>query len=245
MKNEQDAFGHALRDQLAGHDAYELVERDDGYIAVSARAGRYFDPPEQWPEFARSVLERMNGRVLDVGCGAGRVALALQDRGHDVVGIDISPLAIEVCRLRGVKDARVMPVHHAGRKLGEFDTIAMMGNNFGLFGNARRMRSLLDRFDKLTSAGGRIVAEILDPYRTTDPQHLEYHERNRRKGRLAGQLRIRVRYKRYRTRWFDYLFVSRSELESLLAGTNWHISEILESGGPVYVAILEKSPVTI
>jgi hypothetical protein len=88
------------------------------------------------------------------------------------------------------------------------------------------------------------VAEILDPYRTTEPQHLEYHERNRRKGRMPGQLRLRVRYKRYRTRWFDYLFVSRSELESLLAGTNWHITEILESGGPVYVAILEKSPVT-
>jgi SAM-dependent methyltransferase len=31
------------------------------------------------------------GRVLELGCGTGRIALAMADRGHEVVGVDISP----------------------------------------------------------------------------------------------------------------------------------------------------------
>ena len=39
-----------------------------------------------------------SGRVLDVGCGPGRVAGLLHDRGLDVIGIDLSPRMIEIAR---------------------------------------------------------------------------------------------------------------------------------------------------
>jgi SAM-dependent methyltransferase len=39
-----------------------------------------------------------SGRVLDVGCGPGRVAGLLHDRGLDVIGIDLSPGMIEIAR---------------------------------------------------------------------------------------------------------------------------------------------------
>jgi SAM-dependent methyltransferase len=38
------------------------------------------------------------GPVVDVGCGPGRVAAFLAARGHDVVGVDLSPAMIEVAR---------------------------------------------------------------------------------------------------------------------------------------------------
>jgi len=41
---------------------------------------------------------------MDVGCGAGRVALELQSRGLDVVGLDESPLASQAAKLRGVHE---------------------------------------------------------------------------------------------------------------------------------------------
>ena len=49
----------------------------------------------------------VRGRVLDLGCGAGRVGLHLQSRGHDVVGIDVSPLAVEIAGQRGLADVRL------------------------------------------------------------------------------------------------------------------------------------------
>lgn len=38
---------------------------------------------------------RVQGPVLDVGCGTGELALFLARRGHDVLGIDLSPRAVD------------------------------------------------------------------------------------------------------------------------------------------------------
>src|SRR5919106_2020681 len=90
-----DAFGSMLLDHLEGkEDVHEIVERDDGF--VSAARLNYFAPVRRWPPVERRALRFVRGRVLDVGCGAGRVAVELQDRGHDVVAIDVSPGALEV-----------------------------------------------------------------------------------------------------------------------------------------------------
>jgi len=180
------------------------------------------------------------GRALDVGCGAGRVALHLQARGHSVVAIDSSPLAVKTCRLRGVRDARVLPITRVGPRLGEFDTIVMFGNNFGLFGNPRRARWLLRRLHNLTSPTARILAESRNPHRASSADHRRYHEWNRRRGRLPGQLRIRVRCGQTRTPWFEYLLVSPGEMRAIVAGTGWRVAKLLQSNSPVYLGVLEK-----
>ena len=123
--------------------------------------------------------------------------------------------------------------------LGVFDTIVMLGNNFGLFGSKAKARGLLRRFHKLTSDRGRIVAETRDVYGTDDPAHLAYHERNRRRGRMAGQVRLRTRHRLQATPWFDYLMVSPSELVELLEGTGWHLARTLEADD-LYIAVIEK-----
>lgn len=38
-------------------------------------------------------------RIFDVGCGLGDIALKLADCGHDVVGVDIDPKAIEIAKI--------------------------------------------------------------------------------------------------------------------------------------------------
>ena len=57
------------------------------------------------PAFVR-IAESVQSPVIDVGCGTGENALHLAALGHDVLGIDIAPRAIEMARekseLRGV-----------------------------------------------------------------------------------------------------------------------------------------------
>lgn len=238
----QDAFGQELYAYFTGEsDAPEIVERDDGWIDISSGPHAYFSDYKDWSPMEKRASRHVRGRVLDIGAGAGRWSLHLQERGCEVVAIDNSPLAAEVCKRRGVNNALVCPISQVSGKLGRFDSILMMGNNFGLFGSFDGAKRLLERFHRLTSPRGRIVAQTLDPYRTENPDHLSYHERNRRRGRMGGQIRIRIRFRKTASPWFDYLFVSKEELAAILEGTDWRVRRFFDSAGPGYVMVLEKA----
>lgn len=242
LRDDQDAVGRLLLDAFEGRRGVEIVERDDGCFMGSAVApANYFAPFRSWPAHQRQAMRLVRGRTLDIGCGAGRVALHLQQRGQEVVAIDLSPLAVAVSRSRGVHDARVLSVTDVDEEVGPIDTIVMMGNNFGLFGSPRRAERLLRRFHSIGSDRRRIVAETLDPSTTDDPDHLAYHDRNRQRGRPAGQARLRIRHRHYATPWFDYLFVSPAELESVIAGTGWSLTRTIPSADRLYIAVLEPA----
>ena len=242
LTDNQDAYGHLLLDYHNGRKNVEVVEREDGFIDVSQLGPfNYFAEYKDWAEHQRLAIESATGRVLDIGCGAGRHCLYLQEQGHDVLGTDISPLAIQTCQRRGVKNVLVTPITRLSSKIGIFDTILMMGHNFGLVGSYKRAKWLLRRFDAMTTDTAKIIAETLDPYQTKEPCHLAYHQLNRDRGRMAGQLRLRIRYRQYTTPWFDYLFISKSEMEKILDGTAWQVEHCIDATSmPTYVAILTK-----
>lgn len=241
LSDAQDAYGHGVFDHYYGDTYNEIVERDDGNIDVSAGGALYFAAYEDWSELDKEAISLAAGRVLDLGCGAGRACLHLQSLGQPVTGIDISPLAVKVCRLRGVQDARLMSVTQTTHQMGTYDTVLMLGNNWGLMGGFERGQWLLRRFRRLTSDAGRIVAITTDPYDTDNPNHLSYHALNRGRGRMGGQLRLRVRYKKYATPWFDYWLASRAEVEQVCAGTGWRIAQCIDSDTSAYGVVLEKA----
>jgi SAM-dependent methyltransferase len=240
LRSDQDAYGQMLRAALDGEELHEIVERDDGFISASVFGPQaYLAPFRRWPAHLRQGMRFVRGRVLDVGAGGGRVALHLQERGHEVVAVDISPGAVEVCRRRGVRDARVVPIEDVDESLGSFDTIVMYGNNFGLFATRAKAKRLLRRFARLTSERGRIVAETRDVRRGTFPAHVRYRKRNVARGRMPGQIRIRVRYQDTATSWFDYLMVGPDELRDLLEGTGWALERTIDSDD-TYIAVIGK-----
>jgi SAM-dependent methyltransferase len=241
LKDHQDAFGHEMYDHHAGKGGFEIVERDDGFFSISAGPRLYFLEYTDWPPSEREAMQHVQGRVLDIGCGAGRHSLYLQAQGFDVVGTDASPLAVEVCRLRGLRQVQVAPITQLSRRLGVFDTIVMMGNNFALTGTPQRARWLLRRFHGMTSETGRILAQTRDPYGTDVPEHLAYHAHNREQGRMSGQARLRVRYKRYVTPCIDFLMLSAAEMRGIVGGTGWEVRQVIEDQAGVYVAVLEKA----
>jgi hypothetical protein len=57
---------------------------------------------------------------------------------------------------------------------------------------------------------------------------------------MPGQLRLRIRYRQYRTPWFDYLLVSKKEMRRIVSGTGWHIDRFIDSGDTIYVGVLKK-----
>jgi len=242
VTDDRDAFGHLLWDCLAGQDVIEVIERDDGFIGAAGSARRYFTPFRDWAPHERRAIAWARGRVLDIGCGAGRHALHLQEQGFAVTGIDLSPLAISVCRRRGLRDAQVVDITQVNPNSGPWDTLLLLGANLGLAGSVATGRALLARLAEVSSADARMIAESRDPSVIAEPLHVAYREANARRGRLPGQLTLRIRYHKRVTPWFEYLFLAKGELDGLLAGTQWratqHLDDEAEPGA--YIALIEK-----
>ncbi len=241
MDPKRDAYGQEVWAFCQGKKSYEIVERDDGFVDFSEGASAYFAEFKDWPKIQKQAIKYARGNILDVGSGAGRVSLYLQKKGFDVVAIDNSPLAIKVCKKRGVKHAKVLPIEKIGTfRPNTFDTVLMYGNNFGLFASLEKAKSLLKKFHKITSPNALIITENIDPYKTDDPVHLQYHKFNKKRGRMPGQLRIRIRFRNYVGNWFDYLLVSKKEMREILKDTGWKVKKFIEAGDHKYAAIIEK-----
>jgi 2-polyprenyl-3-methyl-5-hydroxy-6-metoxy-1,4-benzoquinol methylase len=238
---KKDAFGLALWDYLKDKDAFEIIERSDGYIG-GIIASEYFTKYKEWPSYVKKALKFVKGRVLDVGCGAGRHALHLQRKGFNVTGIDSSPLAIKVCKKQGLKKAKIMRISSIHNfKPNSFDTIIMLGHNFGLFGTPKKAKTLLKKMHKITTPNALIIADTRNPVKSKNPEHKKYQRMNKRKGRLPGQVRMRVLYKNYRSDWFNYLFVSKKEMRNILKGTGWKVNKFIDSKvNDSYTALIEK-----
>jgi hypothetical protein len=154
--------------------------------------------------------------------------------------VDVSARALKGARLRGLRRTRRMSITEITPALGRFDTVLMLGNNFGLMGNFARARRLLRRFAGMTSARARMIVQSNDVYRTKNPRHLAYQRWNRRRGRMPGQIRFRVRYENLTSGDMDYLMVCVEEMRKIVAGTGWRVARVLAGKGGVYVAVLEK-----
>jgi len=239
-----DAFGAALLDALSGEQGTHVVERDDGFVDAMDAIIYLLEPDawsDAWPDHDVAALDLADGRVLDVGAGAGRFSLALQDLGHEPVAIDVSPGAVEVCRRRGVHHTFLGSVEEfTDTEPPLFDAALLMGNNLSLLGSTEQAGTMLDALRRLLGSGGSVIGACLDPSGTEDPAHLAYHRWNHERGRLRGQLRLRVRYRDLAGAWFDWLLMSPDELAAIATRSRWRLEDVTEPD-PSYLAVLRPA----
>ncbi|HUS42953.1 MAG TPA: methyltransferase domain-containing protein [Ilumatobacteraceae bacterium] len=108
------------------------------------------------------ALVRRGARVLDAGCGPGRVGGHLSELGHDVVGVDLDPVLITAAEHDHpgptwlVADLSVLDLDALGVQPG-FDVVVCAGNVMGFLDPATRQR-VLERLAATLAGDGRIVA---------------------------------------------------------------------------------------
>ncbi|MCJ1678323.1 methyltransferase domain-containing protein [Streptomyces sp. APSN-46.1] len=103
----------------------------------------------------RAVLRRCRGRVLDIGCGAGRMVEALSRRGYSALGIDVCPSAVRTTVGRGGVALR-RSVFDPLPDEGGWGTALLIDGNIGIGGDPRR---LLRRIRDLVQGRGLLLVE--------------------------------------------------------------------------------------
>ncbi len=113
---------------------------------------------------ARTVdaMASRNSRILDAGCGPGRLGTYLHERGHQVVGIDVDPALIEAAAADHpgptwvVGDLAEMDLPARGIPA-DFDVIVSAGNVMGFLAPSTRVDVLTNIARHLAPTGRAII----------------------------------------------------------------------------------------
>jgi SAM-dependent methyltransferase len=103
-----------------------------------------------------ALLSAVDGPVLDIGCGPGRMVRGALDLGLEVLGIDVSPAAIEVARASGLPVLEGSIFDPMPRD-GQWQTVLLVDGNIGIGGD---VAALLARCRELLRPAGEVVLEL-------------------------------------------------------------------------------------
>lgn len=106
-----------------------------------------------------TILRRITGPALDIGCGPGRHVEALARRGVLALGLDVAPAAVLLAQRRGAAVLQ-RSVFERVPAAGRWNSALLLDGNIGIGGDAV---SLLRRVGKLLRRGGRVLVEVGGP----------------------------------------------------------------------------------
>jgi SAM-dependent methyltransferase len=165
------------------------------------------------------IATGIRGPVLDVGAGAGRLALKIQAAGIEVVALDCEAACIELLKAKGVHN-----VVHADIRNYEtekrFATIIFMDSTFGLIGDVDAAGPLLDKLKSLLLPDGVVLVQ--DVERSVPLLKLEW--------RFVFRDQVGPYF-----RWLNFSFAGLSDA---VRPHGWRPRRMRLRGHPLYVAQL-------
>jgi SAM-dependent methyltransferase len=136
--------------------ARPVVLRTDTGEALELDLGRWHD---RATDEETDLLGAVEGPVIDLGCGPGRLVVHLQSQQVTALGVDSSPSAIVLARMRGATVVQ-RDLFSALPEEGRWRTALLFDGNVGIGGDPAR---LLRRCRQLTGGHGQVLAEVEPP----------------------------------------------------------------------------------
>ena len=235
MRAASDPMGHAMADYHATGKAARLRVFSPMFDEDEIPVSTLFRNLDEMPAIEREALQVAAGNILDVGAGAGCHSLVLQAMEKRVTAIDISPLAVETMRCRGVKDVRQEDFFTLD---GRFDTILMLMNGIGIVGTISRMDAFFMQVDHLLAPGGQLLCDSSDIcYIFEDEDGIidltgidGYY----------GELTYTMQYKNVKGEPFPWLFIDPETLREQASKHGFHCDTLVHGPHYDYLARLTR-----
>ena len=176
-------------------------------------------PIDRWLADADAVDEQIlagvEAPVLDLGCGPGRHLAALRAAGKRGLGVDLSPVAVEIARGRGA-DAINGSLWSQVPRAGTWSTILLLDGNIGIGGTPVL---LLRRAGELLAPGGAIVVEVDPP------------------GSPTHRVRVRLEAPDVVSEWFRWARVGIDGAEQTARRAGFAVDEVRSLAGRTFVTL--------
>jgi len=222
-----DVFGKALQDQFTNGTADTLWLHNSYDEPEEMPVDIFFRTEEEMPDIELEAMDLCEGRVLDVGGGAGSHALILQNRGFDVVALDISSTAVEIMKSRGVINAVEADVFsYTGEK---FDTLLFLMNGIGLTGTIDGFKKFLSHAKSLLNEDGQLLFD------TSDITYL-YEGEALPANKYYGEVSYQYAYKEEKGEWFNWVYIDPKTLKTIAKECGWECHLLFDDGEDQYLA---------
>ncbi len=221
MDKNKDIFGTAIKAFYEEKDKTDIIVHSPDFEDDVIPVEYLFRKFEDMPEVEQKALELCEGKVLDVGCGAGSHALFLQQKKKlQVKAIDTSAGAIEIVKKRGVENA--VSEDFFKLKDEKFDTILMLMNGSGIIGKLKNLKSFFDHSRTLLTESGKILMDSSDLIYLFEDEFEDPEN-------YFGEFKYSISYKEWHSEDFDWLFIS-PDLLTEYAESNGFDCEIIHQG---------------
>lgn len=233
----KDLFGKAILDYQTNNSPENLITETSISEADEMSVAYLFRSFSAMPKIEKKALELAKGKILDVGCGAGSHSLYLQDKNLEVFPIDISPNAIEACKLRGLEKAKVQDLMEidSNNPENKFDTILLLMNGTGIFGKLKNIPSFMSKLKSILSPKGQILIDSSDIIYMFDedddggkwiPTNNDYY----------GEVTFTISYKKEKEKPFDWLYLDYNTLQNAAIANGLKCELVLEGEHYDYLA---------
>lgn len=220
-----DPMGAAIYDYYKNGKAYKLRVFSSQFDEDEIPVKDLFREFEDMPYIEKVALELADGAILDVGAGSGCHSLALAKMGKSTLAIDISPLAVEVMKARGLNAKKINLYDESFVQ--KFDTILLLMNGSGIIGRLDNMSHFFDRIRALLKPDGVLYMD------SSDLRYLYEEEDGSFEINLAGdyygEIDFQMQYKSVKGGTFDWLYVDFQTL-SYYANENGFSAELVCEG---------------
>ncbi|WP_027385014.1 class I SAM-dependent methyltransferase [Epilithonimonas caeni] len=157
----KDLMGKAIWDYYHNNDPEDLQTETSISELDELPVDYLFRDFDEMNKIEQKALKLANGKVLDIGAGAGSHSLYLQnERNLEVTALDISPKSIEICKLRGIQNVVAENMLHFSDD--NFDTILLLMNGTGIFQSLNVIDIYLKKLHSLLSSKGQILIDSTD-----------------------------------------------------------------------------------
>ena len=224
-----DIFGQALQDYYHGIKDSKLWLYNSYGHPEEMPVDVFFRNEDEMPELELLALSLCRGTVLDIGAGVGSHALILQGRGLNVTALEISGLACDIIKERGVK--QVINADILDFTDGKYDTLLLLMNGIGLAGSVPSLRLLLRNFKTLLRPGGQMIFD------SSDISYL-YDDINVPERKYFGEIAYQYEYQSKFGDWFNWLYIDSTLLNQVATEESWKMELLLDDEMDQYLARL-------